>query len=104
MDDPVEVVTLRVSAVGALPRPSLPGLAAGTGDIRLARKGRRAVYQPLADAYRDYEVYDRRLLLFGDRLEGPAIIEEPSATTILHGGDAMTVGQYGELRIRVGMA
>src|SRR5712692_1532151 len=31
MNDPVEIVTLRVSAVGLLPRPLLPTIAAGTG-------------------------------------------------------------------------
>jgi N-methylhydantoinase A len=41
-------------------------------------------------------------LLWGDRVDGPAIVEEPSSTTILHRGDVMTVGRYGELVIAVG--
>ena len=50
----------------------------------------------------DYAVYDRSRLLWGDRVDGPAVIEEPSSTTILHAGDVMAVGQYGELVIEVG--
>jgi N-methylhydantoinase A len=102
MEDPVEIVTLRVSAIGLLPRPTLPLLAKGTGNTHKARKGSRPVYQPLRDDFADYTVYERGRLLHGDRVDGPAIIEEPSATTVLHADDVMTVGQYGELVIEVG--
>jgi N-methylhydantoinase A len=49
----------------------------------------------------DFPLYERSLLLSSDRIEGPAIIEEPSSTTIIHAGDALTVGQHGELIIEV---
>lgn len=101
MDDPVELVTARVSAVGLLPRPLLPTIATGTEKVEEALKGKRTVYQPLRDAYTHYAVYDRGRLLHGDRVEGPAIIEEPSSTTILHAGDAMWVGKFGELNVTV---
>jgi N-methylhydantoinase A len=101
MDDPVEIVTVRVSAVGLLPRPLLPTMSSGTGNTAAARKGSRPVYQSVHDQTIDYTVYDRRRLRYGDTVEGPAIIEEPSSTTILHPGERMTVGQYGELRIEV---
>src|SRR5713226_1835384 len=102
MNDPIEIVTLRVSAVGLLPRPLLPTIAAGTGGSERARKGSRSAYQPALDTAVNYAVYDRGRLLCGDRIDGPAIIEEPSSTTVLHGGDVVTVGQYGELVIEVG--
>ena len=101
MDDPVEIVTIRVSAIGVLPRPPLPTMSKGTGNITAARKGSRPVYQSARDRTIDYTVYDRRRLLYEDIVEGPAIIEEPSSTTILHPGDRMKVGQYGELRIEL---
>ena len=34
-----------------------------------------------------------------DSLEGPAIVEEPSSTTVIHAGDVLTVGEHGELVI-----
>jgi N-methylhydantoinase A len=102
MDDPVELVTARVSAVGLLPSPLLPTIATGTGKVEGALKGKRAVYQPLRDTYTNYAVYERGRLLHGDRVEGPAIIEEPSSTTILHAGDTLWVGKFGELNVTVG--
>ena len=102
MDDPVEIVTLRVRAIGLLARPPLPKIATGTGKADKARKGRRSVYQPGLDTHVDYAVYDRGLLLGSDRIDGPAIIEEPSATTVIPAGDVMVVGEYGELVIEIG--
>jgi N-methylhydantoinase A len=99
MHDPVELVTVRVSAVGLLPLPTLP---AGHGKTQDARKGVRRVYQFVREEYVSYVVYDRGRLFAGDCLEGPAIVEEPSATTVLHEGDVMTVGRYGELNVTVG--
>lgn len=76
-------------------------MSKGTGNIAAARKGSRPVYQSARDRTIDYTVYDRRRLLYEDIVEGPAIIEEPSSTTILHPVDRMRVGQYGELRIEL---
>lgn len=102
MDDPVEIVTLRLRAIGLLPRPILPKVASGTGNAERARKGNRSVYQPILDQHRDYGVYERNLLRGSDRIDGPAIIEEPTSTTVIHAGDVLTVGEYGELVITIG--
>jgi len=102
MDDPVEIVTLRVRAIGLLARPPLPKIATGTRKADKARKGRRSVYPPGLDTQVDYAVYDRGLLLGSERIDGPAIIEEPSATTVIPAGDVMVVGEYGELVIEIG--
>src|SRR5262249_33155071 len=97
MGDPVEIVALRLRAVGVLQRPSLPRIERGNGDASGALLGRRAVYRGDSDGHADYAVYARARLRAGDRLAGPAIVEEPSSTTIIHPGDELTVGDYGEL-------
>ena len=103
MDDPVEIVTLRLRTVGRLPRPEIPTIAEGDGSAEGARVGSRSVYRAESGGYSDYSVYDRRKLLASDSLDGPAIIEEPSSTTVIHAGDVLTVGAHGELVInRVG--
>ena len=105
MDDPIELVTLRMRAVGLLSRPRLPKIASGTGSVEGARKGERAVYRPVPaqnEHQVNYAVYDRLKLRQADQIAGPAIIEEPTSTTILHTGDAMTVGEYGELVLTIG--
>ena len=101
MDDPAEIVTLRLRAVGLLPRPELPRVANGSG-VSNARKGRRSVYHPGLGEWSDYAVYERGLLLGSDRIAGPAIVEEPSSTTVIHEGDALKVGGFGELVIDIG--
>ncbi len=78
------------------------GQACGTGDAATARKGARPVYRFGQREPVLFEVYDRSRLGAGDTLAGPAIIEEPSSTTILLPGDRLRVGEYGELLIEVG--
>jgi N-methylhydantoinase A len=98
MNDPVEIVTVRLRTVGTLPRPEIPKIAAGGGDAEGARVGTRSVYR--AGGRQDYAVYDRRMLRAADEIAGPAIVEEPSSTTVVHEADSLVVGDYGELVIR----
>ena len=100
--DPIEIVTLRLRAVGLLPRPDLARIAAGDGNIAAATRGSRKVYNRELRTHLDYKVIDRMRLGAGDSLDGPAIVEEPSSTTVLHSGDHLTVGDYGELLIDIG--
>lgn len=102
MDDPVEIVTLRLRGLGLLPRPEIPRIGKGTGKPNKARKGSRPVYLRVRGKHVDYPVYERGLLFSSDCVEGPAIVEEPSSTTVIHAGDVLKVGEYGELIIEVG--
>ena len=45
--------------------------------------------------------YRRDALLAGNRIKGPALIEEYASTTVLMPGDRMTVDAYGNLVIAV---
>ena len=51
--------------------------------------------------FRDTATYRRSALLAGNRIKGPALIEEHASTTVLMTGDAMTVDPYGNLLIAV---
>ena len=84
VDDPIEMVTLRVRGSGRVPRPELPIIAAATGEAadRAAVVGRRRVRISAADAGIDYQVVARSALGAGSVVEGPAIVEEHTATTI----------------------
>jgi N-methylhydantoinase A len=48
-------------------------------------------------------VFDRAHLLAGNVIEGPAVIEEASSTTVLDPGDVATVNAYGHLVIRIAL-
>ncbi|MCY3907051.1 MAG: hydantoinase/oxoprolinase family protein [Anaerolineaceae bacterium] len=101
MQDPIEIVTLRLRAVGLLPRPDLARAEPGSGDLAAASRGSRMVFDRSSSSEIEYQVYDRMKLGAGDSLSGPAIVEEPSSTTMVHTGDTLTVGEYGELQIRI---
>lgn len=99
MTDPVEVTTLRLNAVGVVDKPSWPRTRPrehGAPEPLL----RRTVYA--GENPRPYPVYTRESLLAGDRVLGPAIIAEHTATTVLHAGDSLHVGDLGELVITIG--
>ncbi|MCC6475087.1 MAG: hypothetical protein IT514_15240 [Burkholderiales bacterium] len=49
-------------------------------------------------------IYARQHLAAGRRIDGPAVIEEFGATTVMGPGDRMEVGGLGEMRIAVGLA
>jgi N-methylhydantoinase A len=48
----------------------------------------------------DWAIYDRERLLAGNRLVGPAIVEEPAATTLVPPGFELEVDEIGNLIIR----
>ena len=98
MTDPVELVAIRLSATGVVEPPSLPEIAPGTGAP--SPRGERQVYR---DGGRlAYRVFHRDDFGSGDRISGPAIINEHTSTTVLHQGDSATVGALGEIVISVG--
>ena len=101
MDDPVELVTLRMRAIGLLPQPQISKVATGDGSAANAQIGTRSIYRHQLGKRTDYAVYARPKLRAGDQISGPAIVEEPSSTAILHPDDTLRVGEYGELVIDV---
>jgi N-methylhydantoinase A len=99
MDDPVEIVTLRLRSVGVLPRPEIPSLDVNESNTARERDANRLVYRSPEEGNIAYKIYKRNHLALDQLVTGPAIIEESSSTTILHAGDQAVVGVYGELVI-----
>ncbi len=95
----IQALSWRVLVAG--PAPEL-GLGAGDAgsNLRPAGKGRRPAYFP--GGFVDAEVYDRYALRPGDRIDGPAIIEEREATTVVPPGDSVEVDGSLNLRLTVG--
>jgi N-methylhydantoinase B len=80
----VEWVNLRVVGVGLTGRPTLRAVMTGDGDAERARTATRAV--GFEGGLVECPVYDRARLQPGDRLTGPAIVEEFGATTVVFPG------------------
>ncbi len=97
----IEAINFRVRCLGPTPTLSLAG-ATGGGDAAAKRKGTRQAR--FADGVVEAVVYDRYALVPGDRIEGPAIIEERESTTIVPPGDIVRVDDTLNLRIAIGVA
>ncbi len=78
----LELINLRVRAVGTTHKPEIPRFSEGGADPSAARKGARRAFVPEADTFAEVPVFDGHALTAGNALEGPALIER-SDTTIL---------------------
>jgi N-methylhydantoinase A len=96
LGEPIEIVSLKVEAIG----PEPPGVttghaAAGAGGIAL--KGTRPIYLPERGEFAECPVYDRYKLALGEVVRGPMLVEERESTCLLHEGDVATVDASGNL-------
>jgi N-methylhydantoinase A len=99
-DERAEIVSLRSTVTGLMRKPPQERVARGgrTPD-KAAFTGRRPVY--LDGKFRPTSTYARAALTAGNRISGPALIEEYAATTVLLPGDRLEVDAGGHLVIKV---
>ena len=100
----VEIVNLRVLAIGKRPPFALPELTAGSIEPPTdARIGERQLYSAVSGDWHKAPIYDREALRAGNQIQGPAVIEEVSSTTVVRAGDRARVDDIGNLIITIGM-
>jgi N-methylhydantoinase A len=94
---PIEIVTLRVAAFGELSRPE-PVPLEPASDLAYPLETRKIVFEK-----REYDtpVVRRDVLKPGMVVDGPAVILEQTATTVLPPGTTTTVEPYGSLIVHV---
>lgn len=97
----IEAVNWRVLASGPSPSVRMEALIEPTVSGPKAEKGRRAVFFPEAGTFLDTPVYDRQALRRGDRLVGPAVVEDVESTTIVGPGERLTVDDHFDLLIEL---
>ncbi len=100
-EEPVEVVSLRLTSVGTIAKPPPRPLEAGG---KVEPKEHRPVYFAESDGYVDCPIYDRYALPAAATLTGPAIVEEFDSTTVVHPGYVALVDETGNLLIERGAA
>jgi N-methylhydantoinase A len=94
----IQIINARLQAVGQVMKaPLAPARSDST--LADARMGRREVYHGKAHGWCDTVVYDRDLLPAGARIDGPAVIEEMSSTTVLAPNHHAEVDRFGTLII-----
>jgi len=99
--EPAEIVSMRSSVTGVLVHPSLAKIArGGSRPQAVARSGKRRAYFE-SGGWVETAVYQRDALLAGNRIVGPALIEEHATTTVLQPGDSLLVEPYGNLDIAI---
>ena len=100
-EEPVEMVNVRLGAIGKRPRLTFPSLpAAGAAEP----VGEREAYFSSAAKPRAAKVYRRDRIGAGAQIAGPALIQEHGTTTVLFEHDRCKVAASGELIITVGEA
>ena len=100
--EPAELVSLRVTVTGTMRKPPREAIEAGGESAEPAFLRRKPVYFGSAGGFVDTPVYERELLRAGNRIAGPALIEEYASTTVLAPGDALVVDPFGNLDIAIG--
>jgi N-methylhydantoinase A len=97
LDSPIEFVNFRLAGFGSVRKPEL-GRLERNGDASGALKGSRAVdFDELGR--HEARIYERAGLAAGAALEGPAVVEEPAASTVVFPGQMLRVEEHGLLVI-----
>ena len=98
-----EIVSLRVTVSGMMKKPRFETIASGgRAPLKAALKPSRRVWFENLSKSVDTPVYARDLLRAGNRIAGPALIEEHASTTVVFPGDRLEVDAFGNLDIRIG--
>jgi N-methylhydantoinase A len=99
-DERAEIVSLRSTVTGVMRKPPQEKIRRGrSAPDKSAATGKRPVY--LDGKYQSTPTYARAALAAGNRIKGPALIEEHASTTVLLPGDRLEVDAYGNLMIKV---
>ena len=101
--EPGEIVSLRATVSGVMKKPPLEKIArGGPAPLREAHRGKRSVYFAELSKAVATPTYLRDALKAGNRIEGPALVEEHASTTVVLPGDRLRVDEFGNLVIEVG--
>ncbi|GAA5065522.1 hydantoinase/oxoprolinase family protein [Nocardia callitridis] len=102
-DKSVQLINIRVTGVGAVPHVRIAEIEKGDADASAAIKTRTPALfwrdDSSAPEWVDTPVYERELLLAGNKFQGPAIVEQFDSTTIIGMNQHATVDAVGHIII-----
>jgi N-methylhydantoinase A len=99
--EPAEIVSLRTTVTGVMRKPPQDKIKRGSASPpRAAATGKRKAF--FGKDFVATPTFARAALLAGNRIKGPALIEEHASTTVLWPGDRLSVDPYGNLVITIG--
>lgn len=101
--EPADLVSLRVTVLGVMRKPPRHAVDEGSAVPPAdALRAHKDVYFRSADGFVATPVYKRHLLRSGNRIAGPALVEEHASTTVVQPGDDVLVDAFGNLQISIG--
>ena len=97
-----EIVSLRTTVTGVMRKPPQETIARGAAGAARRRPHRQAPGLFRRAGFVDTPTFARAHLLAGNRIAGPALIEEHASTTVVLPGAIAEVDEFGNLVIAVG--
>jgi N-methylhydantoinase A len=94
-----EIVTLRLRASAATPRPRLARIAKRARIGAGAALGKRSIYWADLKRAAATPVYNGAVLVSGNRITGPAVVETTDTTVVVHPGRSLEVDALGNFEI-----
>lgn len=93
----IEAQSYRLIGAGLIHTPQLERKEHVSDDPTAALKGKRSVYFKDLSGFRPTPVFDSQALKTGNIVVGPAIIEAPDTTVVVHPDQSVSVDGYGNL-------
>ena len=100
LDAPVEMVGFHLVATADIDKLTMTRREATGRRLADARKGTRRVDYAL-EGIHEAAIYDGRKLEPGMAFAGPAIVESPGTTVVVHSGNRVEMDDFGNLRIQL---
>jgi len=94
---PVEIVNMRVQSLGMTDKPQPSAETFAGADASAAKKGERPAYVVERQAFAPVPVFDGHRLRYGNRINGPALIESVTTTTFVSDSYDVVVDLYGAM-------
>ena len=92
---PIELINLRLLSIGKTVKPKFTQEDYDGQDPSKAFKKKRKVYLPQEKTFEDVAVFDGHRLCYGNRIEGPAVIEQVNTTTFVTPEFCVLCDRYG---------
>ncbi len=101
LDAPVEMVGIHLVAFAEVGKLTMTKAEPGPADASPAVKGSREVDYATEGAH-EATIYDGTKLAPGMKFAGPAIIEDPGTTTVIHPSNTVEIDGYSNIHIEIG--
>jgi len=98
---PVELINLRLLSVGKTVKPRFQQEEYDGEDPAKAFKKKRKIYLPVEKEFKEVPVYDGHRLRYGNKVDGPAIIEQINTTTLVFSEFCVLCDKYGSYTMYV---